>query len=251
MLTTAGVVAHCGFKFKPVGVRDVMDKLGQVDVSTLHERVYIRLRAAISQGDFIPGEVLTIRTLAASLGTSAMPVREALRRLVAERALVQLPNRSIAVAPFTTTSFRELIRIRMSIEGLATRIATQKADAELATKLRAVNEKMRLAVRNKDVDGLLDANKTFHFTIYAAAEMPQLLEIIQGLWLRTGPYLRAAYRTVPGAPEHFLYGTRIHERVIEAIDDRAAQRASTNIALDIWFSARRFGPTMSRIYSLP
>lgn len=228
-----------------------MDKLAPVDLSTLHERVYFRLREAISQGDFVPGEVLTIRTLAASLGTSSMPVREALRRLVAEKALVQQANRSIAVAPFTTASFRELIRIRMSIEALATRFATQRSDRDLTTRLRAVNEKMRQAVRNQDVDGLLDANKSFHFAIYSAAEMPQLLEIISGLWLRTGPYLRAAYRSVPGAPEHFLYGTRVHERIIRSIERRDARRAGVNIALDIWFSARRFGPTMSRLYSMP
>lgn len=228
-----------------------MDKLSPVDLSTLHERVYSRLREAISQGDFVPGEVLTIRTVAASLGTSSMPVREALRRLVAEKALVQQANRSIAVAPFNLVMFGELIRIRMAIESMATRYAAQKVTPALISRLTEVNERMKAAVRDKDVEALLDSNKTFHFTIYAAAEMPQLFEIIQGLWLRTGPYLRAAYRSVPGAERHFLDGTRVHARVIQALEAGNAQRAGANIALDIGFTARRFGPKIAQMYSAP
>lgn len=225
------------------------DKLAPVDLSTLHERVYSRLREAISQGDFVPGEVLTIRTLAASLGTSSMPVRESLRRLVAEKALVQQANRSIAVAPFNLGTFTELIRIRMSIEAMATRYATQRMTPELIEKLTDVNERMKKGVILKDVEILLDSNKTFHFTVYAAAEMPQLFEIIQGLWLRTGPYLRAAYRSVPDAERHFFDGTRVHARVIQALKDGNAHRAGANIALDIGFTARRFGPKIARMYS--
>lgn len=225
-----------------------MEKLSPVDLSTLHERVYSRLREAISQGDFVPGEVLTIRTVAASLGTSSMPVRESLRRLVAEKALVQLANRSIAVAPFDLALFGELIRIRMVNESMATRYATQRRTPELVSRLTELNDRMKAAIHDGDVEAVLDSNKTFHFAIYAAAEMPQLLEIIQGLWLRTGPYLRAAYRSVPGAERHFLDGTRVHARVIAAIDGGNAQRAGANIALDIGFTARRFGPMIARLY---
>lgn len=228
-----------------------MDKLAPVDLSTLHERVYSRLREAILQGDFVPGEVLTIRTLAASLGTSSMPVREALRRLVTEKALVQQANRSIAVAPFNLVTFGELIRIRMAIESMATRYATQKADPQLIQRLTDLNTRMKMAVRDRDVEALLDSNKTFHFTIYGAAEMPQLFEIIQGLWLRTGPYLRAAYRSVPDAERHFLDGTRVHARAIEAMEAGNAQRAGAKIALDIGFTARRFGPLIAQLYSAP
>lgn len=227
---------------------DKTDKLAPIDLSTLHERVYMRLREAISQGEFDPGEVLTIRTLAASLGTSSMPVREALQRLVAEKALVQRANRSIAVAPFDLVNFGELIRIRMSIEALATRYATQKGDPDLVPRLQKVNQRMETAVRNGDVEGLLDANKSFHFTVYSAAEMPQLLEIIHGLWLRTGPYLRAAYTKVPGAAEHFLNGVRVHGRVIRAIEAGKARKAGANIALDIGLTARQFGPKIAALY---
>lgn len=68
---------------------------------------------------FAPGQSLTIRGLADSLGTSSMPVRESLQRLVAEHALVQMPNRTFKVTPFTPEMFRELVRVRMTVEGFA------------------------------------------------------------------------------------------------------------------------------------
>ena len=224
-----------------------MENLGPVDVTTLKERVYLRLREAISHGDFMPGEVLTIRTLAASLGTSAMPVREALLRLVAESALVQQPNRGFAVAPFTSDTFRELARIRMSTEALATRYATRNADAALLDNLRALNVQMRDAILRSDADTALEANRSFHFSIYAAADMPQLLGIIRGLWLRTGPYLGAAYRHIRDSNQHFLNGTRIHTRIIADIERGDAQRAGRGIALDIWSTARRFRSAIEQI----
>ena len=226
-----------------------MDKLTPVDITTLQERVYQRLRTAISQGDFAPGEVLTIRTLAASLGTSAMPVREALQRLVAEKALSQQSNRSIVVPPFTVEGHRELISIRTTIESFATRRAVLRADKDLVDRLRKQNAKMRVAIERNEAEKVLDANRAFHFTLYAGSQMPQLLDVIEGLWLRTGPYLGAAIRLIPGADQHFLNGTRIHERVIQAIERRDAAAAGRALSLDLWFTARRFRPVMSQLNS--
>ena len=217
------------------------DKLVPVDVSTLQERVYQTLRQALYQGQFAPGETVTIRGLASALGTSAMPVREALQRLVAEKALIQTPSRSVKVAPFTPEMFAELIRIRMTIEGMAAGRAALNSTPALVEKLEAINTEMKAAIASgfSSVTGdVLDANRRFHFTIYEAAEMPQLLEIISGMWLRTGPYLRVAYRT--GATHPFSRGARIHDRVIEGMRQRNPRRASYNLTLDIWATARWF-----------
>src|SRR5215471_18882094 len=96
--------------------RELMDdKVRQIDVTTMQERVYQELRDALYQGRFMPGEVLTIRSLAEALGTSAMPVREAIQRLVTENALTQLPNRTICVASLTQETYDEWIRLRSEI----------------------------------------------------------------------------------------------------------------------------------------
>ncbi|MBX3566746.1 MAG: GntR family transcriptional regulator [Rhizobiaceae bacterium] len=214
------------------------EKLSPVDVSTLQERVYLKLRQALYQGKFAAGETLTIRGLAAALGTSAMPVREALQRLVAEKALVQTPSRSIRVASFTPELFWEIIRIRMSIEGMATKRAALNPPPPLAGALRDINAKMIAAIKGGFTEEVLDANKEFHFAIYEAAEMPQLLEIINNLWLRTGPYLGVAYRM--GYSDPFLTGTRFHERIIQAIERRDGRRAASGLKVDIWATAKWF-----------
>src|SRR5262249_30208271 len=64
---------------------------------TMRVRVYRALARGLMAGMFKPGEAVTLRTLATRLGTSAMPVREAVSRLIAERALILLPNRSVIV----------------------------------------------------------------------------------------------------------------------------------------------------------
>ncbi|HWK64956.1 MAG TPA: GntR family transcriptional regulator [Rhizobiaceae bacterium] len=214
------------------------EKLAPVDVSTLQERVYLRLREALYQGKFSAGETLTIRGLAAALGTSAMPVREALQRLVAEKALVQTPSRSIRVASFTPELFWELIRIRLAIEGMATRRAALNSSPALVESLREINASMIAAIKTGFTEEVLDANKRFHFTIYEAAAMPQLLEIINNLWLRTGPYLGVAYRM--GYSDPFLTGTRFHERVVKAIERRDGRKAASNLKVDIWATAKWF-----------
>ncbi len=214
------------------------EKLSPVDVSTLQERVYLKLREALYQGRFSAGETLTIRGLAAALGTSAMPVREALQRLVAEKALVQTPSRSIRVASFTPELFWELIRIRMAIEGMATRRVALNPPPGLVKELREINTSMIASIRSGFTEDVLDANKRFHFAVYEAADMPQLLGIINNLWLRTGPYLGVAYRM--GYSDPFLTGTRFHERVIQAIERRDGRKAASNLKVDIWATAKWF-----------
>ncbi len=214
------------------------EKLSPVDVSTLQERVYLKLREALYQGKFSAGETLTIRGLAAALGTSAMPVREALQRLVAEKALVQTPSRSIRVASFTPELFWEIIRIRMAIEGMATRRAALNPPPHLVGTLREINAGMIAAIKGGFTEDVLDANKEFHFAIYEAADMPQNLEIINNLWLRIGPYLGVAYRM--GYSDPFLTGTRFHERIIQAIERRDGRRAASGLKVDIWATAKWF-----------
>ena len=82
----------------------------------IHQWVFRGLRRAIMSGRFPPGQAVTIRGLADRMGVSAMPVREALRRLVAERALALLDNRRVRVPVMTAERFDELLAARMALE---------------------------------------------------------------------------------------------------------------------------------------
>ena len=98
-------------------------QLAPVGRETVQDRVYSELRRALIGGLFEPSQVLTIRGLADALVTSTMPVREALGRLITEKALEALPNRSVRVPPITLERIDDLLRARILIEGEAIALA--------------------------------------------------------------------------------------------------------------------------------
>jgi len=85
----------------------------------LQEQLYQNLRQALLSGRFQPGERLKIRDLADEWGTSPMPVRAALQRLVAEGALEGEPQRSLRVPVMTRERYLQILQVRQSLEGLA------------------------------------------------------------------------------------------------------------------------------------
>jgi DNA-binding GntR family transcriptional regulator len=215
------------------------EQIKQVDVSTLQERVYLEMRKALYQGRFTPGTPLTIRSLATALGTSPMPVREAIQRLVAERALVQMSNRTIRVPAVTAEIFEELTRIRMVIEGYAAQRAARRSTPELCARLRAINAELRDAIAADDAAKMLARNHSFHFMLYRAALSGELLQIIESLWLRYGPIL-AFVRNLPGSNARFQRDTDVHERIVDALERRDARAARFALALGtrasaVWF----------------
>lgn len=204
-----------------------------VDVTTVQERVYRELRGALQQGRLVSGQSMTVRALARAVGTSEMPVREALRRLIAEGALIQAPNRSFQVIPMTPDRLVELTRVRVALEGMAARLATTNADQQLVETLTRLNAEMREAIEPTRADDVLRANQEFHFTIYRAAKSPQLLELIDMLWLRSGPYLADMLRGRADAQEIFRRGTVVHARLIRAMARRDADGVARALTLDL------------------
>jgi DNA-binding GntR family transcriptional regulator len=221
------------------------DKVRPIDVTTVQERVYQELRHALYQGRFMPGEVLTIRALAAALGTSPMPVREAIQRLVTENALTQLPNRTFQVTALTLENYDEWIRLRCEVEGYAAQRAAIRATRGICSDLRRINETFGKAIEAGDASGVLQGNQHFHFAVYEAANSDALLKMIGSLWLRFGPVL-GFVQHVTGSIEMFRRGVVVHERVVAAMEQHDAQGARFALALDIraaasWFRRHHFG----------
>jgi DNA-binding GntR family transcriptional regulator len=195
---------------------------------TLRLRVYRALARGLMAGMFKPGEAVTLRTLAKRLGTSAMPVREAVSRLIAERALVLLPNRSVIVPRMSRERFAQLSRTRQMLEGLLAETAASRVTPELLGRLTENDEAMKRCVAQDDLHGALARNMAFHFTLYEAASDEVVLALIEMLWLQAGPFL-ALSLTMPGV--HWT--ARHHQAAMTALghgDGEAARRA---IAADI------------------
>ena len=90
-----------------------------LDRQTLGERAYAKLADLLISGRLAPGEKLSLRAAADVLGVSIMPVREAVSRLVADKALEVTPNRAVRVPPMSAAQFRDLTKVRIAIEGHA------------------------------------------------------------------------------------------------------------------------------------
>src|SRR6201996_7075535 len=199
--------------------------LARIARETVQDRVYSVLRDRLMRGGFEPGQKLKIAELATALGTSAMPVREALNRLAAERAIESMPKRSVRVPSLSRESLRDLMEARFAIEGLAVSRAAANMDEPTLLVLR----ELIAAQSEKDAEHVSEAsaeqNRAFHFTIYRRSGSVVLLPIIESLWLQFGPYLRVASERFDGRGGG---GTNFHVEMVGALargDGEAARHA--------------------------
>ena len=199
----------------------------------LREQVYRRLREALMSGRFPPREVITIRSIAESLGTSAMPVREALRRLVAEQALEVLRNRSVAVPSMTRVRFEELYRVRVMLEGTAAAWAATRITPGELRALDRLSRDIERCIEAGDTQSYLKANASFHFGIYHAARSQVLLPIIESLWLQVGPF----FNHTAAAANDYRLAHQHHEEALAGLVARDPEAARAGIAGDITAAA--------------
>lgn len=210
-------------------------RVGRIVRQTLADQVYGDLKELLLAGRAAPGERFTLRGLAGAIGTSAMPVREAVSRLVAENALEVLPNRAVRVPLMSRARFVELRLIRLSLEGLAvTTAAASASDAEIDEVARF--ERLFATEREKkkpDGATAMRHNKDLHFALYRAAHLPTLMQMIEGLWLQVGPVLNLDFRA---GPERVRQGEAHihHARLVAALRARDPDAARAALVGDIW-----------------
>ncbi len=166
----------------------IRSAVAPVGRDTLNDRVYRQLKNSIMAGSFKPGAELTLRSVADALGTSLMPVRDAMRRLVSERALEVLPSRKIALPVLSVDRFLELRRVRLLLEGEAAALAAEKIAPRQLSTCRSLLKKLE-ALDAEHRGQFWTLNHKLHFAIYEAAQSPLLLSIIESLWLQIGPLL--------------------------------------------------------------
>ena len=166
---------------------------GEEDGVLLHNSVYDELCWRMITGRITPGITLSTRGLAQELGVSQMPVREALSRLAAERAIEIRSKRRITVPAMTPARFDDLLRCRLLLEPEAARLAMDCVDRQRLKLLREIDARMDLALKTGDVNVYMEGNFNFHFELYRARGMSTLNQLIQALWLQFGPFMRVVY----------------------------------------------------------
>jgi DNA-binding GntR family transcriptional regulator len=164
--------------------------------ATTHETVYRKLRERILFGGFRPGSAVTLRGLAEDLGVSPMPVRDAVRRLIAERALEMQDNRRVLIPPMTRGRFEQVLFARQALEPeLAARALSRLGGSDIDA-IEAIDEGMGVFMSGGDVDGYMRANFRFHFAIYEAAGAEVLMALVESIWLQFGPFMHMAYARI-------------------------------------------------------
>ena len=207
---------------------------------TVSDQVYARLRDGIMRGELAPGQTVTIHGLAADLGVSAMPVREALHRLGATRALTVVSGRSVGVPELSAARLDDLRRVRREIEGMAADWASRLVTPTDIAALTRFIDAMWAADRDTDRAGYLAANQQFHFRIYQISGSPTLLPIIESLWLQIGPYLNLLHNS-----GNFETSNHIHEAARDALAAGNGAAARDAIAADIDAAAESLTPLLS------
>jgi DNA-binding GntR family transcriptional regulator len=208
--------------------------INRIEHHTLGERVYRELRDMLISGRLQPGERTTLRTLSAALGTSQMPVRDALRQLLVDQAIELLPNRVFRVPIMTRTRFLELREIRLRVEGLAVERAAQSITHEEVRQIAHISATINREYFSAEPNPseLIVLNKDLHFGVYRAAHMPILLQMIESLWTQIGPVLnfdvRHGSRRVRDriAAEH-------HDALVKALSVGDSRAAVDALAADI------------------
>ncbi len=200
-----------------------------IDRDNFTARAYQVLRLALMEGRYPPGHRFKIRELAQMLGVSMTPVREALMQLVRERALEIMPSRSIAVSRLTLAQYLELRTIRSSLEGLAAeKAATRISPLEMQT-LAVLHAQLIDAEQTSRWSDAVRVNWQFHHTLYKAADMPELLILIETIWLRNGPLLNFLY---PHAPPTYP-GRHQHLNIIDGLQARNPAAVKQAIQADL------------------
>lgn len=199
----------------------------------LGRQLHARLRDALMLGELRPGDRLTFRDVAARMSTSVTPVREALLQLVAEGVLHAEPGRTITVPRLTRARFAELRDIRLMLEPEAAERAARRCPPGLVANMYRLYSEMLRCREAGDIPGCMRAHRDLHFTLYEAAGMPTLVDLISTVWVGTSPYVVFLYMDPESGllePPYIGRGRKVdeHLKMIEALraEDPAAVRAA-------------------------
>lgn len=200
---------------------------------TLSQQIYSQLRIKLRSGDLRPGERLVNRTLAKEFGTSTIPLREAINRLVSDGLLHSVPGGGAYVRSPDAAELEELYDVREAIESLAAAEAARFANDNLVADLKSIGEESRAIARGiprhgtivaEKLPGWIDSEVRFHARIVEASRNRWLVKVAGDLCLVSQVF--AAHRSATGfvtrtiaeqvAVNHLEFVTILAQRDVEA-----------------------------------
>jgi DNA-binding GntR family transcriptional regulator len=186
----------------------------------LHEEVVDQLRDMIVQGGLAPETKLNERVLAAQLGISRTPLREAIKYLASEGLVELLPNRGAVVAPLRRAKVREIFTVLGSLEALAGELVCRNAtDADIA-EIRALHYQMVAHHARGELAQYFRCNQQIHIRLVECAGNATLAQVYRGL----NAHVRRARYMANLSRERWDKAVREHEEILDALSARDSAR---------------------------
>lgn len=190
----------------------------------LRDVVFNTLREAILRGDLVAGERLMELQLAAKLGVSRTPIREAIRMLEQEGLAITIPRKGAIVAGMTEKDMQDVLEIREALEELSVQVACDKITDEEIEKLQKNMKNFEHSLKSGDLKKMAQADVEFHDVIYQATDNPKLINMLNNLREQMYRY-RVEYLKNPENHEQLL---KEHEAIYKGIVEKDKQ-AVTNM----------------------
>jgi DNA-binding GntR family transcriptional regulator len=201
------------------------------DRRPLSDRVYRKLQDAIIDGRLAPGQWLRQEALAQELGTSQLPVREAIRRLAAEGLAVRIPYKGVQVVEYSSEDILDMFHIRLVLESLAARYATPLISSDDLAKLEQTLEEMLQHTEHDQMEKRRELNTEFHLIICRASGHRYLIRQIEAMWVwfpSTMAY-EGMRRQEELSQERLEQEYQEHQAILSALVDRDARLVEQEI----------------------
>ena len=182
--------------------------------SLLTDRVFTSIHEAIMSGELPAGSRLRVRDLAEQVGTSVMPVREAIRRLEEAGLAERVPHKGAVVKGLTSTELVHVYDIRILLETHAARLGGALLAVEDSEAMWRSCAEMARAVDDGRIVDALNHDEALLTVLYTAGGNPVLLDVIRGLWQRCRPYKIFGARRALEASDATLWS--FQPRIVEA-----------------------------------
>lgn len=224
-------------KLKNLLTKVILMPIEKIKKTRLRQTVYERLKETIVTAELLPGETISLRSLAEEFGVSQMPIREALLQLESEKIVVGDSNKSMKVNMLTPAEFEDVTWIRLILEPTAAEKACDLRPDSALHDFKILVGELRASIDNPRL--YLKLNLRLHFAIYDLANSPVLLQLIDRLWSRVGPYFNIQ---LLGIEQFRDVSLRFHQQMVEALALRDKVKIRYALEEDIKTAADRIRP---------
>lgn len=188
--------------------------------ATKTDQAYLRIRRRILNGELAPEMSLDQEAIAAALGLSTTPVREALRRLESERLVINRAHRDTVVAPLSAAALEEVYAVRLSLDPLAAGMAASSASAEAVEQMVGLSQQTET---DAEAGVLLSLNRRLHRAIYVGSGNQVLIEVLDRLWDMSDRYRMITLRNRSAAKSAVAEHHDIVDAIVSRDPDKAAE----------------------------